>query len=442
MANGALALNLNLIPKNKKVVVALSGGVDSSILFHVLKKAGYDVIVAHVNHKKRQESEMEEEKIIELCKRTNTPYEILHLEKIDKNFEAKAHKKRYSFFIDVCKKHNAEYIATAHHQDDNVETIIMNILGGSNIYGYGGIAKELIIDDIHIVRPLLACSKESLYEYAKEENIIYYEDITNASDDYLRNRIRHHIVPILKNESSSLLKKTASYSNQLHEAFDFIRDEVLNYINKYGMTIDLNSFNSLHSFLQKEIICYHLEQYKIVRSEQKINDILSMLKSNDPQKSYSLKDGEYKYEFIKRYDRAWIQKYDNNIVSKDFNYILNSKEDIIDNNHVKIYFDTCVNPNAIYLKLCYNELVFPISIRNRKDGDKIKLAYGYKKIKDLMIDKKIIKEQRDLMPIVVDGKQDILWVYNICKAQKVKEQRDRFDIYLILEVKNYGNNVK
>ncbi len=442
MKKATLALNLNLIPKNEKVVVALSGGVDSSVLFYVLEKEGFDVIVAHVNHKKRQESEMEEEKIIELCKSTNTPYEVLHLEKIDKNFEAKAHKKRYSFFIDVCKKYNAKYIATAHHQDDNVETIIMNIIGGSNIYGYGGIAKELIIDDIHVVRPLLYCSKDSLYAYAKENNIIFYEDITNTSDDFLRNRIRHHIVPILKEESSSLLKKTASYSNQLHEAFDFIRDEVLNYINKYGMIIDLNSFFNLHPFLQKEIICYHLEQFKIARSEQKINDILQMLKSSEPQKSYSLKDDLFKYEFLKRYDKAWIQKNNTATPSKGFCYTLNDINDVIDNDHVKIYFDTCVNPNAIYLKLCYNELVFPISIRNRKDGDKIKLAYGYKKIKDLMIDKKIIKEQRDLMPIVIDGSQEILWVYNICKAQKVKEQRDRSDIYLILEVKNYGNNAK
>lgn len=441
MGETSLNINSNLIPKNERVVVALSGGVDSSVLFYALKNEGYDVIVAHVNHKKREASEMEEEKIIELCHKTNTKYEVLHLEKIDKNFEARAHKKRYSFFIDVCKKYNAKYLATAHHQDDNIETIIMNIIGGSNLYGYGGIAKELIIDDIHVVRPLLECSKATLYKFAEENNITFYEDQTNASDDFLRNRIRHHIVPLLKSESPSLLKKTVSYSTQLHDAFDYIRCEVIDYANKNDMKIDLTSFKILHPFIQKEIICYYLEQYKINRTEQKINDILSMLNSLDPQKSYSLKDDEYKYEFIKRYDKAWIEKIS---VSdkKGFNFVLNNKFDIVDSTNFKIYFDTQPKPNAIYLKLCYNNLVFPISIRNRKDGDKIKLSYGYKKIKDLMIDKKIIKEKRDEMPIFIDGNNEIMWVFNIAKSQKVQEQKDRSDIYLILEEKIYGNNVK
>lgn len=441
MGETSLNINSNLIPKNERVVVALSGGVDSSVLFYALKNEGYDVIVAHVNHKKREASEMEEEKIIELCHKTNTKYEVLHLEKIDKNFEARAHKKRYSFFIDVCKKYNAKYLATAHHQDDNIETIIMNIIGGSNLYGYGGIAKELIIDDIHVVRPLLEYSKATLYKFAEENNITFYEDQTNASDDFLRNRIRHHIVPLLKSESPSLLKKTVSYSTQLHDAFDYIRCEVIDYANKNDMKIDLTSFKMLHPFIQKEIICYYLEQYKINRTEQKINDILSMLNSLDPQKSYSLKDGEYKYEFIKRYDKAWIEKIS---VSdkKGFNFVLNNKFDIVDSTNFKIYFDTQPKPNAIYLKLCYTNLVFPISIRNRKDGDKIKLSYGYKKIKDLMIDKKIIKEKRDEMPIFIDGNNEIMWVFNIAKSQKVQEQKDRSDIYLILEEKIYGNNVK
>lgn len=441
MGETSLNINSNLIPKNERVVVALSGGVDSSVLFYALKREGYDVIVAHVNHKKREASEMEEEKIIELCHKTNTKYEVLHLEKIDKNFEARAHKRRYSFFIDVCKKYNAKYLATAHHQDDNIETIIMNIIGGSNLYGYGGIAKELIIDDIHVVRPLLEYSKATLYKFAEENNITYYEDQTNASDDFLRNRIRHHIVPLLKAESPSLLKKTASYSTQLHDAFDYIRCEVIDYANKNDMHIDLTSFKMLHPFIQKEIICYYLEQYKINRSEQKINDILSMLNSPDPQRSYSLKDGEYKYEFIKRYDKAWIEKISVRI-KKEFNFVLNNKFDVVDSTNFKIYFDTQPKPNAIYLKLCYNDLVFPISIRNRKDGDKIKLSYGYKKIKDLMIDKKIIKEKRDEMPIFIDGNNEIMWVFNIAKSQKVQEQKDRSDIYLILEEKIYDNNVK
>lgn len=419
----------NLIQKGETIVVALSGGVDSMVLFHSLKSLGFNVIVAHVNHKKRVESDMEEENIIKLCKSTDTPYEILHLDKISKNFEATAHNKRYEFFINVAKIYNANYIATAHHADDNAETILMNIMSGSNMYGYGGISNDLVIDNIHIIRPLLSLSKDEIKEYAKNNNIVYYEDYTNALDDFTRNRIRHHIIPILKKECPNILERTNAYSIQLHEAFEFIRGISSEYLFDNENKIDIKSFNSLHAFLKKDIICLLLEKYNIERSENLIIDLLSIISNNKPQLEYSLKGNLW---FVKRYDICFIKK-----VEKTDAYLfkINNKNDIIDNNQFKIYLTDKLPSNAIYLKLCYNDIVFPLTIRNRLNGDKILLNAGYKKIKDLFIDHKILKEDRDRIPLVLDGNNNIIWVYNIAKSKDIFKYKDNYDIFLVLEVK-------
>lgn len=417
----------NLIEPSSKVVVALSGGIDSSVLFHIIKNLGYDIVIAHVNHKIRLESEIEEEYIKELCEGNNIPLEIMHLEKIDKNFEATAHEKRYEFFINVCKKYNSKYLLTAHHADDNIETIFLNLMSGSNLYGYGGISKSLEIDGIKIVRPLLLISKEEIKKYALKNNIKYFEDYTNQSDDYTRNRIRHHIIPKLKEECPNILDKANSFSRQIHDAFNFIRSESIKFLN--DNKINIEKFKDLNQFLQKDIICLLLENYMIERNENLINDILNIILCNKPQLDYSLKEN---FVFKKRYIVGFIDK---KISSNSFHYEIKSFNDRIENNKFHIYLTNDKPKDAVYLKLCYNEIVFPLVVRNRKNGDEILLSYGHKKLKDLFIDQKIKKETRDEIPIITDGNNNILWIYNIKKSSLVTKYNDSFDCYLAIEVK-------
>ncbi|MGM9971514.1 MAG: tRNA lysidine(34) synthetase TilS [Anaeroplasmataceae bacterium] len=420
----------NLIEPNSSVVLALSGGVDSMVLLNILTSLNYKVIIAHVNHKKRLESEDEEKEIKLLAKKLNLDIEVLHLEHLDGNFQSKAHQKRYDFFINVAKKYNAKYIATAHHADDNIETILLNIMGGSNLYGYAGISKSLTIDGIKIIRPMLNISKSDIKAYALKHNIKYYEDISNSHDDYTRNRLRHHIIPKLKDECPNILDKTISYSNQLSEAFNFIRGLSENYLNKYDNTINIEEYNSFHIALKKDILCLLLERLNIARSENLINDLLSLISNNKPQLDYNLTNDMI---FKKRYDICFIE---NNINQIKFSYTIKNKDDYIDNDVFKIYFSNNKPLNsANYLKLCYNYLVFPITIRSKLESDKINMACGHKKIKKLFIEHKIPKEKRERIPIVLDGNNEILWVCNIAKNKNVIEFKDKFDLYLIIEEK-------
>ena len=167
--------HLNKLDKNRPVVIALSGGVDSTVLFDLLLKAGFQVVIAHVNHHKRIESNFEEEYIRDLVKEKECPIEVLHYNHEGENFQAEAHNSRYEFFKEVLKKYNASCIVTAHHYMDNLETIIMNIIRGSNIYGYAGIKEFIEKDEIKIIRPLINVCKDELYKYACENNIKYFK---------------------------------------------------------------------------------------------------------------------------------------------------------------------------------------------------------------------------------------------------------------------------
>lgn len=422
----------NLIPDGEKILVALSGGVDSMSLLYILNSLGYEVVVAHVNHKKRLDSEMEEEAIINLCKKLNIICEVLHLEHLDGNFQSKAHTRRYEFFRQIAKKYNIKYLATAHHADDNIETILLNIMSGSNIYGYGGISMKLELDDITIIRPFLCLSKAEIKNYASKNNIKYYEDYTNQEDDYKRNRLRHHVIPILKEECPNILNKITSYSSQLHSSFEYTRAISIDYLNKNKDTIDIDSFNNLHSYIKYDILCLLLEKYNIERSLNLIEDLIDVCTSLKPQIEYNLKNNLI---FKKVYDKAFIT---NNIKSNNYEYILNNDSDIAENENFIFYFSkTLTKDYTYYIKLCYNKIAFPLTIRNKKDGDEIHMSYGHKKVKDLFIDKKITKEERERIPLVIDSNNSILWVVNYAKNKEVFDQLQTGNIYLLVKEKKH-----
>nr|MCR5231718.1 tRNA lysidine(34) synthetase TilS [Acholeplasmatales bacterium] len=246
--------NNNLI-LNKPIIVAVSGGADSVSLLYVLHKLGYKLVLAHVNHNKRKESIIEQHAMEELALKLNIPFELLDYHYSSKdNFQSEAHEARYEFFKSLCKKYNTNIIATAHHKDDQIETVLMKLMEGSNLYGYGGIAISNVRDGYLIIRPLLCVTKEEIYDYCNKNNLVYFEDSSNKENDYLRNRLRHNVIPILKNECPSLGDKIMEYSIQAHEAFDYIREQSISYLKNNNDTIDINTYLNLNIALKKDIL--------------------------------------------------------------------------------------------------------------------------------------------------------------------------------------------
>lgn len=420
----------NLFPKNAKIIVAVSGGVDSVCLLHILKNLNYEVVLAHVNHHKRQSSDIEQNAMENLAKTMNIPYEIHHYydDNIG-NFHDKSHNARYSFFKQIADKYNTKFIATAHHLDDQAETILIKLLNGSNLYGYGGISNLLIDEDYYITRPLLFLTKDDLYNYANTNNLQYFEDESNKKDDYLRNRIRHNIIPILKNEEPAILEKFQEFSIQAKEAFQFIRNQSINYLAKTNNIIELTSFNELDNTLKKDILCLLFERYPIRKNNDIINQCFTLVLNPKGNKTISLKNN---YVFVLEYDKAYICKTFENIEEK---HILTLENEICFLQKYKFYFSHKITQknNAKYIKLCYNDLRLPLTIRTKKNGDHINMSYGNKKVSKLMIDNKLTQQQRQQTPLIFDCDNNLLWVYPIAKSNEVIDQKSKGDIFLVCE---------
>lgn len=200
-----------------KIVVAVSGGVDSVALLHMLGNGalsgfkGSEIIVAHVNHGIRGDSEEDARLVEGMAKKYGLKFELYEAKLGEDTSEADAREARYKFLLRVCRKHHAQAIITAHHQDDLVETAIANLLRGTSWRGLASLRPKSAIESdgkkIELLRPLLAKPKGELVQYAKANKINWREDSSNANQDYLRNYIRKTLVPIAKNIDKDFNKK-------------------------------------------------------------------------------------------------------------------------------------------------------------------------------------------------------------------------------------------
>ncbi len=187
----------------KKFIVAVSGGVDSVALLHKLvarKPENVRYVVAHYDHGMRPDSTKDREFVEQIAKNLQLAFEAEEGKLGENTSEALAREKRYEFLHQIMEKYQADRIITAHHQDDVLETMIINILRGT---GPRGLVSLRNTNDI--LRPLLQVTKSALIEYAHENSLTWREDPSNESDDYLRNYVRHHVMPKLETKRHDLL---------------------------------------------------------------------------------------------------------------------------------------------------------------------------------------------------------------------------------------------
>ncbi|MBP5444757.1 MAG: tRNA lysidine(34) synthetase TilS [Acholeplasmatales bacterium] len=416
-----------LIEKDETIVVGVSGGIDSMVLLNVLYNLGYKIVIAHVNHNVRVESDNELIFVRDYAKEKNIPFESIKLDKIEgTNFQDEARRLRYEFFFDVAKKYMASKIATAHHLDDLLETILMRMSRGSNLYGYGGIRPLINYGNVSIIRPLLCVTRSEIKNYQEANNIPFMEDGSNSKDKYTRNRYRHNIVPILVEENPNIYQNVLRYSKQMYQAFDFIRKQSIKLYNKNRGEINNDEFASLDDAVKLDFISYILEQNQIPCSYNKINLIKKMILTGKAHDTVHISKGLC---FMKNYETSSITRINE---YENYEFVLNLEEqaELPDGSIVKITRNI-KNNEEIFLKLCYNTLVLPLKIRNRRDGDYFKFVFGKKKIKDLFIDMKIPMDVRKKVPIVLNMDDEILGIPGIIKGPK-----DVIDpIYVVYEVK-------
>ena len=403
------------------------------MLLKIRKKYDLKLIIAHVNHNIRKESYQEAEFLKDYCLKNDLLFETMIIENYgDDNFHNEARNIRYSFFENIVNKYNADYLMTAHHGDDLMETILMRMVRGSNLAGYSGFKKEVIMNNYKIIRPLLNYTKQELEDYDKENNVMFFVDSSNSKDDYTRNRYRKYVLPFLKEEDNNVHLKFLKFSNTLNEANRFIEKTTNNAIKKVmdNDSIIIDKFLELDSYIQKEVLYYILQKYYqddlVLLNDKHISLILDIINSNKPNTYVNLPNDVIAK---KEYNMFYLTREIDIISLYEIEF---DKYVELPNNHKIEAIDYCESNGNDICRLSSKDIVLPLIVRTRRVGDKISVKglNGSKKVKDLFIDKKISIDKRDSWPIVVDSRGKIVWVPGIIKSKFDKKINDNYDIIL------------
>lgn len=419
------------------IVVGVSGGPDSMTLLYILNefknKMDLNIICAHVNHNKRKESEQEKIDLENYCKKNNITFEYIKVTNWgDDNFHNEARSVRYNFFEELVYNYGAKYLMTAHQGDDLIETILMRIVRGSTLKGYSGFSRIVDKGDYKIIRPLITVTKDEILKFDEKNGIQYAIDESNNEDHYTRNRYRHTVLPFLKQEEPNIHKKFLKFSETLLKNSNYIDSVASKEFNKVFQNgnLDIDKFKSLDPVIQTKIIYNILEKIYgddlLIVGNAHVDLIFGLISSN---KSNSV-----------------VHLPNNVIVVKSYNELTFSYDDDI-NDQYEIQIDEIVNlPNGkiiekvdetndtsnYTIKLNSKEVTLPLYVRNRRDGDKIKLKglNAYKKVSEIFINEKIKTSDRNSWPVVLDSKEEIVWLPGLKKSNLDKKNTEEYDIIL------------
>ena len=424
----------SVVKENDVLIIGCSGGIDSMSLLHVLKNLGMTlkIICANVDHNIREESAADSLFVKEYCQENNIIYEHYFIENGKHMNEALLRKERYKFFKEIYEKYKASYLLTAHHGDDLVETILMRISRGSNLRGYVGIEYLSSSHGMNILRPLLYVTKNDIENYVQKNNIPYVVDKTNDMNSYTRNRYRHEVLPFLKREEPQVHLKYLKFSEELIKYKSFV-DEIVEKEKKKVIENNkyiVDKFNKLDDLIQTKVIEFEFKSL--------YPDNLDLISNKHTELVKEL------FNSCNANEELMLPA--NVIVSKEYNHIIFSKrlekisqdykiklEDtiLLDNYRIK-KVKTSNNTSNYCIRINSEEVVLPLYIRNRKNGDRmeVKNLNGSKKIKDIFIDCKIPKAKRDQWPLLVDSNDTVLWLLGVKKSKFDKKMTEKYDIII------------
>lgn len=288
----------NLIKENDSIVIGVSGGPDSICLLHILNEIknelNFKIYVAHINHMIREEADSETEYVKEFCKNLGIECYIKRIDVVEiadnlkRGTEETGRQIRYEFFNEILEKTNSNKIATAHNNNDKVETILMNILRGSGTSGLKGI--EAIRDNMYI-RPLINTSREEIEEYCETNELEPKIDKSNNENIYTRNKIRNIVIPYIKQEfNPNIIKTINRLSEVANEENEYLNKVTENEFNKLllekennSYVLNLKDFNKLELVIKRRVILYTInELLASTTGIEKVNidDIIKLCNNN------------------------------------------------------------------------------------------------------------------------------------------------------------------
>jgi tRNA(Ile)-lysidine synthase len=420
------------------IVVAVSGGPDSVALLHILfllaEARKWKLIVAHVNHQFRgEESDREAEFVAEYAESLGLPCEIgvldvpKFIQESHLNGQVAARELRYGFLLEIAEKYQARKIALAHHADDQAETLLMRLVRGTGTLGLTGIPIRRPIKNVELIRPLIRIYKSEVLQHCEQHSLSFCMDSSNVLNKYVRNQIRHELIPLLKQYNPQLPEALNRLADVMGLEDDYLKQEVdaafqkLVVIGSKGLQLPRSGFALMHPALQRRLIKLILSylapnasSFDFLTTENVRSAILQ-----DTPTTLTLTLGG-NILFTREYEQTLFQL--KSAISSGFLYKLESGEGqlelpdgmllsyfISDNKEQRPLKSSRTHETAIFdLKL----LSFPLDVRNRHNGDRMEILglNGSKKVKDIFIDAKLPQRLRNQVPLIVDAAERVLWI--------------------------------
>lgn len=404
-------IKLPYVKKGKSMCVCLSGGADSVALLRglleVSERFEFTVKACHFNHGIRgEEADRDEQFCKDLCEklgvelycgRDNVPaYANLHKMSI----EAAARDRRYAFFERIVKKKNVDYVLTAHTMNDDAETLLLNLIRGSGSNGASAIAPM----NLFTLRPMLKISREEVEAYLAYLSQDYVTDSTNASLDYTRNYIRHKIIPMMQVINPSVVDALSRYTQSCKNDRIYFDFEIMKYMN-----VDLRK---VPKAIRDRVLIYKCRIALEMQLTSKMLDAIERVMFNNRRASVPLFDDaeavvdQGQAVFVRRVKNE-NHEYDAQLMHLGENSVFDENV-IIDVNNPDVEFEIA---NRVFTSdiISFDNIKGHVYIRNRRSGDSILIRGMHRVLKKYMIDKKIPKEYRNIIPILYDD-EGIIYV--------------------------------
>lgn len=406
--------------QGKKLLLAVSGGLDSMVLVHLFQQLNYEIVVLHCNFQLRGLESFEDQQFIQEYSNTNAiPFVFTQFDTeafaadCKVSIQVAARELRYSWFYEQLAIQKGDFILTAHHADDNLETFLINLSRGTGLEGLTGIPAQ----NEKVIRPLLSFSRQQMEEYASVNKLKWREDSSNASDKYLRNKIRHHLVPLLNELNPNFIssfEKTQSFLSEAQELvddaaimvyqqvareegediyFDLVRllqlpnysSYLYQWLKEFGFTAWDDIYELVTSQSGKQVLAPY---FRLIKNRDCL--ILSPLPSQENQQEFKIESIESKVKFP---------------LNLDFSTV--SKIGVASNSTIFVDQD---------------KLVFPLTLRHWNEGDVFQ-PFGMegksKKVSKLFKDEKLSLIDKEKVWLLCSNNQ-VVWVIGIRQDERFK----------------------
>jgi tRNA(Ile)-lysidine synthase len=408
--------------ENKKTLLAVSGGIDSVVLLQLFHTAGLDVGIAHCNFGLRGEDSDGDAQFV---KDLGEKYGVaVHTKRFDtKTFAQRqsvstqmaARDLRYAWFEEIRSQHGYDWIATAHHANDSIETMLLNLTRGTGLTGLHGVP----VENGRIIRPLLFAPREEIWKYLVEQKLVWREDRTNASVEYKRNRIRHEVIPVLKDINPSLESTFQSTAERLRAADVLLQtflekstqDLISSSVDYFEIAIDqlMDSAEPGYRlwFILKNYGFTYLQAGQIVGASYGSSGKIFESPTHEV-----LKDRGH---FVVKAKTGQQTDVELLISDESKTYFLHPGSFLkVENLERTDELDLKSDPNILLVDK--DLMTFPLVLRNWKVGESIRpfgMGGKRKKISDLLIDAKRNLYQKQGVQVIVNGRGEVIWIIGL-----------------------------